>query len=48
MTLYNAKGEAFKVPHAIDVKDWLASGQYTEKNPKADTKTESKKDSRKD
>ena len=31
-TVYNKKGEGFRIPHAIDVKDWLADG-YTLEAP---------------
>ena len=44
MILYNAKGEAFKVPHKIDVKDWLATGKYFKVNPKAKKEAEAKKE----
>jgi len=35
MFVYNAKGEAFKVPHAVDRKEWIATGKYFAENPKA-------------
>lgn len=30
--VYNDKGEGFKVPHQIDVKDWLNNGYTLEKH----------------
>lgn len=38
--LYDKKGNEYKVPHQIDVKEWLASG-YTLEKPKQ-TKKEDK------
>lgn len=40
--VYNEKGEEFKVPHQIDVKDWLSNGYSLEK-PEA-KKTKEKKE----
>lgn len=31
IVVYNEKGEEFKVPHQIDVKDWLSNGYSLEK-----------------
>ena len=31
VVVYNEKGEEFKVPHQIDVKDWLSNGYSLEK-----------------
>ena len=50
MKLYNKDGKEFNVPHAIDAKEWLASGEFSKENPKAKKeapKKESKKDSKK-
>ena len=27
--LYDKNGKVFNVPHAVDVKDWLESGEYS-------------------
>jgi hypothetical protein len=32
-TVYDKDGNAFKVPHIVDVKEWLRDG-YTLDNPK--------------
>ena len=32
--LYDKSGKEFNVPHAVDVKDWLATGDYSEEKPK--------------
>lgn len=43
--LYDKSGKGYKVPHAIDRKEWLATGKYFTENPKAkkDTKKEPEK-----
>ena len=46
MKLYDKNGKEYNVPHAIDRKEWLASGDFFEKNPKA--KIENKKVSSRD
>ena len=47
--LYDKKsGKEYKVPHAVDVKDWMATGKYTDKDPKANKETIDKKDYSKD
>lgn len=33
VVVYDKQGNEFKVPHSIDVKDWLDAG-YTLENPK--------------
>ena len=34
MVLYGKKdGKKYKVPHAVDAREWLATGDYTEKKP---------------
>jgi len=49
MKLYDKKsGKEHKVPHAIDVKDWLATGKYTKEKPKATKEINDKKDSSRD
>ena len=32
--LYDKSGKEFNVPHAVDVKDWLASKEYSLEKPK--------------
>ena len=32
--LYNKAGKEFKVPHAVDAKEWIATGKYFLDNPK--------------
>lgn len=39
----NEKGEEFKVPHQIDVKDWLNNG-YSLKKPETKKTKEKKED----
>lgn len=47
MKLYDKRsGKEYNVPHAVDAKEWLASGKYTDVNPK--DKVEDKKSSSKD
>lgn len=51
MRLFDKKsGKEYNVPHAVDAKEWLASGKYTDVNPKAkdEEKVEDKKSSSKD
>ena len=36
--LYDKNGKEFNVPHAVDVKDWLATGDYSEEKPKGGVK----------
>lgn len=36
-TLYDKKGKEYKVPHAVDVKEWLDNGFLKEK-PKSKTR----------
>ena len=43
MVVYDKSGKEFKVPHAVDRKEWLATGNYFVENPKA-KKTTQKKD----
>ena len=31
VVVYNEKGDEFRVPHQIDVKDWLSNGYFLEK-----------------
>ncbi len=31
--LYDKNGKSFNVPHTVDVKDWLATGDYSETKP---------------
>ena len=38
IVVYNEKGEEFKVPHQIDVKDWLNNGYSLEKPETKKTK----------
>ena len=33
--LYDKDGISYNVPHAVDVKEWLASGRYFKKSPKS-------------
>ena len=47
MKLYNKDGKEFNVPHAVDAKEWLASGDFTKDDPKA-TKEAPKKAPRKE
>ena len=44
MKLYNKDGKEFNVPHAIDAKEWLATGDYFKELPKAKKETKSVKD----
>ena len=37
--LYNKAGKEFKIPHAIDAKEWIATGNYLLENPKDETKS---------
>ncbi len=37
--LYNKAGKEFKVPHAVDAKEWIATGKYFLDNPKDKDKT---------
>ena len=46
MFLYDKNGKGHKVPHAVDRKEWLATGDYFAENPKA--KKETKKDNKKE
>jgi hypothetical protein len=32
--LYDKSGKEHKIPHAIDAKEWLATGKYFLDNPK--------------
>ncbi len=43
MKLYDKNGKGYNVPHAIDVKEWIATGKYSEKNPKAEAKKQEPK-----
>lgn len=36
--LYDKSGKEFNVPHAVDVKDWLASKEYSLEKPKGAVK----------
>lgn len=40
MFVYDKNGKEFKVPHAIDRKEWIATGKYFAENPKAKKDTE--------
>ncbi len=40
--LYNKAGKEFKVPHAVDAKEWIATGKFFLENPKE--KGETKQD----
>lgn len=31
--LYDKNGKPYNVPHAVDVKDWISSGDYFKENP---------------
>ena len=31
--LYDKNGKSFNVPHTVDVKDWIATGDYTLDKP---------------
>ena len=42
MFLYDKDGKAYKVPHAIDRKEWIATGKFFEKKPKAIAQTQAK------
>jgi len=33
--LFDKSGKEFKVPHAIDAKEWISTGKYSTVNPKA-------------
>lgn len=44
MKLYDKKGKGYNVPHAIDQKEWLATGDYTKEAPKAKKPKEAPKD----
>jgi len=35
MFVYDKTGKEFKVPHAIDRKEWIKTGNYFTVNPKA-------------
>lgn len=35
MKLYDKNGKAHNVPHAVDVKEWIATGKLFKVNPKA-------------
>ncbi len=37
--LYNKAGKEFKVPHAVDAKEWIATGKFFLENPKEKDKT---------
>ena len=41
-TLYNKNGKKYNVPHAVDVKDWINSGDYSLENPKKSKPTTKK------
>ena len=38
MFLYDKDGKAYKVPYAIDRKDWIETGKFFEENPKLKAK----------
>jgi len=42
MTIYDKKGEAINIPHAVDAKEWLATGDYFKEPPKAKRTTAKK------
>lgn len=42
MFVYDKTGKEYKVPHSVDRKEWIASGEYFAENPKA-KKTTAKK-----
>ncbi len=33
MLVYDKSGKEYKVPHAVDRKEWIASGDYFAENP---------------
>jgi len=37
--LYDKAGKEFKIPHAIDAKEWIATGKFFLDNPKDKTKS---------
>lgn len=42
MTLYDKDGKEYKVPHKVDQREWLATGDYFKENPKAKKETTKK------
>lgn len=36
--LYDKNGKEYNVPHAVDVKDWLNTGDYSLEKPKGAAK----------
>ncbi len=43
MILYDKNGKAFKIPHQIDVDEWMATGNYSIEEPK-EKRTRNKKE----
>ncbi len=37
--LYDKAGKEHKIPHAVDAKEWIATGKFFLENPKAKGKT---------
>jgi len=42
MLVYDSKGKGYKVPHPVDVQEWLAAG-YLKDKPSAKKRTTPKK-----
>jgi hypothetical protein len=43
MKLYDKAGKAYDVPHAIDQREWLATGDFFKENPKEAKKKKAEK-----
>ena len=47
MYLFDKNGKKFKVPHAVDRKEWIASGKYFTESPKEGKQPQQNQDDRK-
>ena len=43
-TLYDKAGKGYNIPHAVDVKEWLATGKFFKENPKEKQPTKPKQE----